>query len=334
VPRDLIYFTRSATTVALTLVLLAPFGLVSPAHAKGSVVLNLCSNPGSPTTPVQHVMVVMLENASYFTVTGPGNNAPYESGYLATHCGLATQMYGATHTSAANYLALTAGRYPATSPPGCGTVSGCTAAWPSLFSQADTEGAGWKSYQESMPFSCDPHTSSPYKIGHNPALFYPLTDCASDDVAEPDLTAPSGPLYTDLVQRTLPGFVFVTPNLNHDGEGSGGITSADTWLQEFLNLVASTPAYQEGTLAIFVTYDEGTGSDRTVGEDCTNQIKDLSGDQPSCHVAAFIVYPWASGHDGTFYTHYSVTRTVEDLLGLPSLAGASTANSMSTRFGL
>jgi hypothetical protein len=279
-------------------------------------------------------MVVMLENQSYPAIVGPNSKTPYQNDYLATHCGLATQMFAATHWSAANYLALTGGKYPPGSPPGCGSVTGgCRSTDSSLFSQLDAAGLGWRNYVESMPYPCDPKSSGLYKIGHNPAIFYPLGSCVANDVPVRALASPGGPLWTALIRQTLPAFSFVSPNVINDGDESDAAT-ADAWLQRFLGLVSRTPAYQSGSLAIVVTYDEGTGKDAKAGQDCTDQPKDLAGLQPSCHIAAFVVYPWAHGTDSTFFTHYSVTRMVEDLFGLPPLFNAGSANTMVGHLGL
>jgi len=306
-----------------------------PASASTSAsMLALCGNPGSPPVGVRHVLVVVLENQTYGSVVGPHSKAPYQSGTLAKQCGLAAEMFGVTHTSAANYLAMSAGTYPPKTVNGCATVAACSSSSANLYQQLETSGAGWKSYQESMPSSCYPFGTSAYKIGHNPALFYALASCPSLDVAVPDLTAQSGALWTDLSSQTLPGFSVVTPNLNHDGEGATHLAGADAWLKKFLGTVAQSPAYQSGSTAVLVTYDEGTGADAVKGEDCTNAALDLAGAQPSCHIPAFVVYPWASGTDATFFDHYSVTRMVEELFGLPLLAGASQATSMLGHFGL
>ncbi len=55
-------------------------------------------------------------------------------------------------------------------------------------------------------------------------------------------------------------------------------------------MTASTE-YRSGNTVIFVTYDEGRGTDYSIGEDCANQTADQSGRQPSCHVPFFVIYP-------------------------------------------
>ena len=314
--------------------LVAAWTVVAQPASATAVPLALCANPGPPTSPIQHVMIVMLENQSFPAVVGPKSKAPYENGTLAVQCGLATTMFGVTHTSAANYLATTAGTFPASTVGGCGTVKACSSTSDNLFRQLSYAPGSWRAYEESMPSPCFGAGAPGYKIGHNPALFYHLAACSRSDMAVPDLTAQSGALWEDLSSQTMPSLAWVTPNLTDDGEGPQTVAAADAWLQRFLTTVAATPAYQSGSLLVVVTYDEGTGPDSKRGEDCTNQAADVAGLQGSCHIAAFVVYPWASGADPTFFDHYSLTRTVEEIFGLPLLAGAATATSLLGHFGL
>ncbi len=289
--------------------------------------LSLCGNAKTSGTPViKHVLLVMLENHSYKQVVG-NSAAPYQTS-LTKSCGSATAMFGATHTSAANYLALSAGEYPTASPPGCGSISTCHDNNDNLYHQLETAGLSWKSYQESMNGACSTSGSN-YKIGHNPPLFY--TDishasCLANDLAVPDLTALSGALWTNLQNQSLPSFSWVTPNLLNDGEGQ--MSTTDNWVKKFIVTVEQSASYQAGNTAVLITYDEGTGADRVTGEDCTNQSLDMpiinntSAHQDSCHVPFFVVYPYtpAGSSDGAFFDHYSVTKTMEDLFGLPYLA--------------
>ena len=294
--------------------------------------LTLCGNPGSPVTSVQHVLVVVLENKSYNQVLG--KSAYPTSNMLATSCGVGTNTFGASHTSASNYFALVSGTVSHFG--GCGTVSSCSSPGQmNLFGQLDSAGLSWKSYQESAPGNCWPTTTTTYKIGHNPALFYALPGCKTNDVAVADLTAKSGALYDDLTNQTLPAFGFITPSMTNDGEGPGGYPAADAWLGKFTALVQASPSYQTGNTLLLITNDEGTGPDAVKGEDCTNQARDLGGLQESCHVPFFVVYPWASGGpDSTFFDHYSLTRTIEDLFSLPPIAGAATAPTLIGHFGI
>ena len=333
-------------------VALATMGLLvaagpGPARAATS---SLCGHPVPSTPlPMSHVVIVMMENESYRQVVGNAN-APYETA-LASQCGSASAMFGVTHASAANYLAVSAGEYPAASPTGCGSVRKCRDGSSNLYHQLDTAGLSWRAYAESMPGPCGQHTAGKYKIGHNPALFYTdisAAQCRSNDLPVADLTARTGVFGDALSDRSLPSLSWVTPNLLDDGEGPGSDSdqekAADTWLRSFMSMVSQSASYQAGNTLLLIAYDEGTGSDSKVGEDCTNVSRDLpvnggiSAHQDSCHLPFFVVDPFvpAGTHDSTFFDLYSVTRTVEDIFGLPHLAHAADSNTATLigHFGL
>jgi phosphatidylinositol-3-phosphatase len=301
----------------------------------------LCGQTSAVQPTVQHIIIVMLENRTYNQVIG-SPAAPYET-RLASACGNATEAFGATHGSASNYLASSGGQYPSSSIHGC-NYSACASNENNLYQQFDGVGLTWKVYEESMPSACDKSSAWPYKIGHNPAIFYTgisAAECHADDVPVADLTARSGTFYDDLQNGTLPSVAWVTPNRNNDGEKPCGrscaLTSADIWLQSFLALVTATPAYRNGSILVLVTYDEGKGRDNEFGENCANETADLAGSQPSCHVPLFVVWQYAKpGSNSTFFTLYSITRTVEDMFGLPCLAHAcdpATASLVGSGFG-
>jgi phosphatidylinositol-3-phosphatase len=311
--------------------------------------LSLCGNPGPAPTTIQHVVVVMMENLSYNQVVG-SPNAPYQTS-LASQCGVAPTYFGVTHSSAANYLALSSGQYPPASTPGCGSVKACADTSDNLYNQLSTAGLTWTGFMESMPSSCDPKSSGPntaahdeYSLGHNPIVFFTditAAECQANDIGVADLTAQSGAFWNDLQNQTLPSFSWVTPNASDDDEGSGTPVqdeqASDTWLQNFIGTVQQSNSYQSGNTLVLVTYDEGSGADKKDGEDCTNESLDLpvtngvSAHQDSCHVPLFVVYPYtpAGDSDATFFDHYSITKTVEDLFGLPYLAHAGDAQTTS-----
>ena len=269
----------------------------------------------------------MLENRSYNRVVG-SPAAPFQT-RLARECGNATEAFAATHGSAPNYLAVSAGQYPSSSLRGCAYLA-CLSNEDNIYQQLDRVGLRWKAYEESMPWACDKSSSWPYKIGHDPAIFYAgisAAQCRARVVAVPDLTARKGTFYDDLRSGNLPSVAWVTPNRIDDGEkrcsGSCALISADRWLRAFLALVAVAPAYQDGSVLVLVTYDEGRGPDNKFGENCADKTADLDGRQPSCHVPLFVVWQYARpGSNNTFFTLYSLSRTIEGIFGLPCLAHA------------
>ena len=301
----------------------------------------LCGQTPAAARAVRHIIIVMLENRTRGQVIG-SRDAPYET-RLASACGNATEAFGATHGSGSDYLAASGGQYPVSSIHGC-NYPACASDENNVYQQLDRTGRTWKAYEESMPSACDKTSAWPYKIGHNPAIFYTgisAAECHADDVPVADLTARSGAFYDDLQNGTLPSVAWVTPNRNNDGEKPCGrscaLTSADIWLQNFLALVTATPAYRNGSILVLVTYDEGKGRDNEFGENCANETADLAGSQPSCHVPLFVVWQYAKpGSNSIFFTLYSITRTVEDMFGLPCLAHAcdpATASLVGSGFG-
>jgi hypothetical protein len=331
----------SGTAIAQEPVLSPPAPLPAGTYCEGP---DADQPPGSPAK----VMLVMLENNSYKKVIG-STNAPFES-ILSKQCGSATAAFGATHWSAANYLAISAAEFPPNSPNGCGNVKACTDSSANLFAQLDTADLTWQAFMEAMPGACATSSSGNYKIGHNPPIFYPTiapSQCRANDVGVADLTSTTGSFASSVAAGTLPNLSFVSPSLAYDGEGSGGGTaglrSADLHLQRMLTLVQQGPDYENGNLDVFIAYDEGSGADATSGEDCTNQrldlpiTNDLSAHQESCHVPLLLLNRYASAApDPTFFDHYSITRTIEQLFGLPYLAHAGDAqtNSLLGHFGL
>ncbi|QEC47928.1 acid phosphatase [Baekduia soli] len=247
----------------------------------------------------QHVVWVIMENTGYSGIIG-ASAAPYLNG-LAARCGLATQYFAITHPSLPNYIAMTSG-----SPQGIHDDADPSAhplAAPSIFSQLGTD---WRSLQESMPVTCGGTSKGSYAPKHNPAAYYTnvAAACATQDVPladPPDLSA---------------RFTFVTPNLCHDMHDCS-VAQGDAWLAGWMPKVLDSPQYQSGTTAVFVTWDEDNGS---------------QGNRVATLVLAPSTQPGTTS--ATTFSHYSLLRTTEEMLGLPPLAGAATAVSMRAAFGL
>jgi phospholipase C len=289
-----------------------PTGLPAPTASASTVAYS----PGA----IQHVIWILMENRSEPAIIGSAK-APYLN-TLATEYGLATDYHNITHPSVPNYLALTSGLPLASLP-----VTDCTKCrqpGPSLFTQGET----WKAYEESMSAPCARNLSADglYYPKHNPALYYtqiPSTVCKADDVAYPALAV-------DLADDTLPAFAFIAPNVMDDMH-TGTIAQGDAWLASNLPSILNSAAYQSGSTAVFITWDEGTGTGKTNGTDCTNAPTSTS-----CNVALLAVNPYTPpGTRATGYaTHYSLLRLTEEILGLPLLDQAAAAPDLAPQLGL
>ena len=252
-----------------------------------------------------------MENRTYSSVLGSGSAAPKLSSYAAK-CGLATASYAVTHPSLPNYLAATSGSTGGVSSD-CSPGS-CPQKRGSLFGQIQSVGKQWRSYVESMSSKCSLSSSGSYATKHNPAVYFtPIrSQCRAWDVA---MGGSSGNFATALSHSALPAFSLVTPNLCHDGHDCSTST-ADSWLGTWLGRITSSAAYRAGDTAVFVTWDEGVGSDQ--------------------HIATVVIAPTVPRglRSSTRFTHYSLLRTTEDLLGVPRLGAAAGARSMQPVFHL
>jgi phosphatidylinositol-3-phosphatase len=255
--------------------------------------------PAVPTAnKIQHVVWILMENKDVGSVIG-SRSAPFINS-LANTFGLATGYSAISHPSLPNYIALTSG-----SDQGIADDSNPSSHplnVPSIFSQLP-DGTS-RSLAQDMPSNCAMDDSGEYAVRHNPETYYTNlgSECSSYDVpfgATPDLSA---------------RFTLVTPNLINDMH-DGTIADGDMFLQGYLPELMATPEYQAGNTVIFITWDENEGA---------------SGNQVPC----IVVSPYTHGvKDPTPYTHYSLLRTTEELLGLPLLGDAASATSMRGKFG-
>ena len=241
-----------------------------------------------------------MENHGSGSIIG-SSQAPYVN-QLANSYGLATNYFAISHPSLPNYIALTSGGTQ-----GVGDDNGPSSHplnVPSIFSQLP--GGQSRSLQESMPSNCLKSDSGQYVLHHDPMAYYTNlgSDCGSFDVpfgASPDLSA---------------AFTFITPNAIHDML-NGTVAQGDSFLSSYVPALMATAQYQAGNTAIFITWDEDENSGG------------------SNKVPTIVVSPYTGAVKvSTSYSHYSLLRTAEDLLGLPALGGAVTASPMEGAFGL
>ena len=258
-----------------------------------------------------------MENRTYAQALTGGYTAQ-----LARKYAYAASFQAVAHPSLPNYLAATSGRdrdgLPVLSWLDCSPSVACDTSAASIFGQGET----WKAYQESMPSNCARSNSGEYAVRHNPPPYYEkLPGCDSHD-------APYAQLATDLAANDVPAFSFITPNLIDDMH-DGTVAQGDAWLANHLPAILDSAAYRAGNMAIFITWDEGSGGHPV--ENCAAKTSDAS-----CHVATIVVSPStrAGTTSGILFNHYSLLGTAEQLLGLPLLGQASSYPTMTAAFHL
>jgi phospholipase C len=279
---------------------MASCGATAAPSVTGNVAaLQPCGLGGSAPRHYDHVVWIVMENKSYSQVMGSSSATFTHS--LAIACGSATNFHAEAHPSLPNYIAMTSGSRHGVSDdagPSSHKISG-----PSIFSQL---GSRWRALQESMPRSCYRGDSLSYAVRHNPATYYTnlARSCPRQDVrlgSTPDLSA---------------RFTFITPNLCHDTHNCG-IGSGDRYLATLVTSIVQSPEYRAGGTAVFITYDEDDGS-------------------RSNHIPTLVISPYTKRGTSSSkrFTHYSLLRTTEDMLGVGRLGNAAHAPSMRSAFGL
>ena len=263
--------------------------------------------PGDPAAA--HVVLVVLENHSFFQVIG--NPAMPFLNSLASQYSLAANYFAVVHPSIGNYFMLTTGVVESTNDAFAGAVAG-----DNIVRALTGAGKTWRAYMESLP--APGYTGGdvpPYLRHHDPFSYF--TDVLGSASQAANIV-PFAQLGADMASGALPNFAFIAPNVEHDAHNCPGnapacadsdrLAAADQWLQANVGPLLNSPAFADGVLII--TFDEGVITD--VGH---------GGGQ----VAAILAGPRVRKgfRSTTFYQHPSALRLVLDLLGVADHPGAS-----------
>jgi hypothetical protein len=266
-------------------------------------------------------LVIAEENHGYDQIFS-SPDAPYLHQLAATY-GSATHLdagYPPQCPSLAAYIQLTSGT----------TAGICDDRAPkahplrgnNLFQQVSATGREWRGYAEGAPSLCalDNSTDGRYLVRHVPSTYYidDRADCERWTVPLGELNA--GALADDITAGTLPAFAFVSPDACHDMHGAPScpdrqVLNGDKWLRSWVPQILAGRDYQDGRLAIVITWDEGTSTDN--------------------HIPTVVISP-TTDHITTdeAFTHCSILRTIEESLHLTLLGCAASAPSMASVFRL
>jgi phosphatidylinositol-3-phosphatase len=294
--------------VALAAAVVA-FAVAGAPCAAAGPLASACTGREHPPQTYRHIIVIVMENHSASQVFG-SPKTPYLT-KVARSCGRAVRYRAIAHPSLPNYIAMTAG-----SNGGIATdCNACRTNVPSIFRQLARRGRAWRGYAESMPSPCLRDDSGRYLMRHNPAVYFGHLQgtCRTSDL--PMGTPARGSLRHALRKNVLPAYAFLTPDACHDMHDCPK-SAGDAWLRAWLPLILANTSYRNGQTAVFLTFDEGVGADQRVATVVLSR-----------YVAAGTV-------SHTRFTHYSLLRTTENLLGLPLLGYARKAVGMRRAFGL
>ncbi|MGC4110629.1 MAG: alkaline phosphatase family protein [Nocardioides sp.] len=259
------------------------------------------------TVPISKVLVVVEENHSRRQMR---SGMPYLS-RLSERYGYATDWHARRHPSEPNYLAIAGGstfgvtddKPPARNARRVGRAG-------SVFSQALGAGRSAATYAEAMPRPCATRDTYPYAVRHNPWTFFGAdrSACRVHDVSA------AGFVRAARGDR-LPNVGFLIPDLRHDAH-DGSLGTADRWLHARLRPVLASQDFRSGALVVVVTADEDDGHSGNVV--LTSVLT------PRLHHVVV----------GRRLTHYSLTRFIDGVLGVPALRHAAHAPDLAAAFGL
>jgi phospholipase C len=267
-----------------------------------------------------HVFVVLMENLGY---TAALETPGFAS--LARRYAFATEYYAAAHPSLPNYIELTSGGT-------WGITSDCVECFvdqPNLGVQLSRAGISWGAYMEGIPSRCflQDYGGAAYAAKHDPFRYYSSIRASAALCSHIQPLGDLTPLLAG-APSAVPRFVWVTPDLCHDGHDCPPGDAA-SWLDGFVGLITASAAWRQGG-ALFVTWDEGNGGDAsTVGAGGA-----VAGCCGGGHVLTLVIAPGLTPATEVSvpYTHASLLATVEDAFRLPLLAGARTATPLAAFF--
>jgi hypothetical protein len=267
------------------------------------------------------VFVIPLENKSSAMIYGNTQSAPYINGTLIPAYAHTT-MFGdelPSLVSEPHYVWMESG----TNVFADHTFSGDSDSSPSnstnstehLVTQLGKAGVSWMSYQEGLnnnTGACPIKSSGFYAAKHDPFVFF--QDVSGNPPSQTNMNCamhhkPLTALAGDLQNSAVAQYNFITPNLCNDMHGDGAcsqsntdaanIKAGDDWLKNNLPAIITYALAHDGY--VFVVWDEG---------DQTNLI-------PFIAISAHAKKNYAGG---VKYTHSSLLKSEELILGVPVLA--------------
>lgn len=315
--------------------------------------------PEEETLPeVKHVFLVVLDGHGYEEAFGPASTAPYLAKTLAGEGKLLSNYYSVAQGGLANEIAILSGQGPTpqttancpeSTPIAPGTLSaegqvegqGCVypAATETLPGQLAKAKLTWKSYVEPGPLE-------PWR---NPFPYFSALAAPPAQPAEQqgDLIA----LASDLKTATkTPTLSYIVPNACHDGsetpcaEGQpAGLAATQPFLEAVVPEIVASPAYKEEGGLIAITFDQApqTGPAPDASSCCgtpvyPNMPPPASAEPPAPgpvrpsggggRVGLLLISPYVAPgtvEEKAYYNHFSLLRSIEELLGQQPLGYAA-----------
>jgi phospholipase C len=281
------------------------------------------------TSAIQHVFVIAMENHAASSIYGNTTHAPFINNTLLPMYGRATNFVDTLPSlpSEPHYVWMEAGTnafsdrtFTNDNNP---SSSNSTASTAHLSTQITAAGSTWMSYQEglnSTTGACPIATSGNYAPKHDPFIFFKDVSGSTPSKTNAFCAAHHKPLTalaTDLANNTVAAYNFITPNQCNDMHSSCSplndpIKQGDNWLAANMPALINYVNAHQGV--VWIVWDEPEGS--------TGMI-------PLIVVGPNVKPSFASS---VRYTHGSMVKSVEAVLGLPTLSKVSADNTLTDFF--
>ena len=283
------------------------------------------------TSRIKYIFVITMENHASSQVYGSAS-APYINGTLIPNYGRATNYadnLASSIPSEPHYISMEAGTnafsditFTTDNNPSSTNSTASTAHLSTQIKNA-TNGVTWMSYQEglnSTTGTCPIGGSGFYAPKHDPFVFF--RDVSGSTPSKTNSYCSShhkaySAFATDLANKTVANYNFITPNLCNDMHGATGCPDSDTvhagdvWLQNELPQIINFANANNGV--IFIVWDE----------------PETTGAMPFLVIGPNVQPNFANT---VALTHASLLKSVEQILNLPTLSTVSSANDVSSFF--
>jgi hypothetical protein len=305
--------------------------------ATAAVPAGAATGAAAPAPRYDHIFVIVEENHGFADVIG--NPAAPNLNALAQRFGLATQYFGVSHPSEPNYVGLLGGNTFGVSSDDPYFINRVNQ--PSLVTQLDQAGIGWKAYLQALPHPGYTGWCYPVKCNgapDNDPLYVSKHDAIQNFT--PDLNpsdwnrqVPIEQLRDDLGSGSLPRFGYVIPDECHDQHGDppycldGGnpfdpqdqhlVALGDHYLGQLVSSITNASFWSRGNNAVAIIYDEG--DDNAGCCDAGNSDPNGTGGGQVASIVVTSHGPRAF-QDATPYNHFSLLQTIQGSFGLGCLA--------------
>ena len=278
---------------------------------------SMCNFEAHPPQVYSSVIWIWFGDSDGGQVSSSSGVTPY-TGALMDRCGIAVNYHNITHPYVPNAIGATSGVVQGqVATTDCSPMA-CPQSQPSIFDQLQALGRQWREYALAPEGAC----------ADAPAAHYTSLAARCAQWEAPLGTPQRGELRDKLVMGALPDFTFILPDVAHD---TG--PQADQFLSDWVPAITGSSQYRAGKVSVLITWDQGL-TDPAAGEPCSDHRHANSVLFPGCTVA-FIALGPAVGQtrSNDYFTHYSLLRTTEEMLGLKDFLGAA-AQAQSMRAAL